>query len=72
MRYEVRVEGAVDRQWSPLFDEAQIPDGDGPFTGFICELPDQAALHGVLARVRDAGLVLISAVRVDHEEEHTP
>ncbi len=69
MRYEIRLGGAIDRDWSSFFDGACTPTATGPATRLTCELPDQAALHAVLARIRDAGLVLISVARVDRHEE---
>ena len=51
--YEIRVKGHLDPRWSEWFDGLQItnePNGEALLSGHI---PDQAALHGVLARVRD-------------------
>ena len=50
MRYEIRVEGILDECWSAWFDGMQVTY--------------QAALHGLLAKVRDLGLPLISVRRV--------
>lgn len=59
-RYEIRIEGQLDRTWSDWFDGftlAREGDGTTTLTGAVV---DQAALHGVLARVRDLGVPLIS------------
>ena len=64
MRYEIRVEGILDECWSDWFDGMQVtaqPDG---VTAIAGPVTDQAALHGLLAKVRDLGLPLISVRRV--------
>jgi hypothetical protein len=58
------VKGHLDDRWSEWFDGLTIsnwPDGDAVLHGPIV---DQAALHGVLAKVRDLGLPLIEVRRV--------
>lgn len=65
MRYEIRVEGALDQRWSPWFDGLQITSESGGVTVIAGPVADQAALHGLLIRVRDLGLPLISLHRLD-------
>jgi hypothetical protein len=63
--YEIRVKGHLDPRWSEWFDGLQIanePNGETLLSGY---LPDQAALHGILARMRDLNLQLISVTSVD-------
>ena len=57
--YEIQVKGYLDTRWNELFDGMVIgwKSGVTTISGMV---PDQAALHGLLARVRDYGLVLIS------------
>ncbi|HEX6719532.1 MAG TPA: hypothetical protein VF088_20685 [Pyrinomonadaceae bacterium] len=57
--YEIQVKGYLDARWNELFEGMNIAGGDNVTTisGIVA---DQAALHGLLARVRDYGLVLIS------------
>ena len=57
--YEIRVKGYLDARWNELFDGMTIDWKDNVTTisGIVA---DQSALHGLLARVRDYGLVLIS------------
>ena len=58
--YQLRVKGYLSTSWSEEFDDMRLqcePDGSTSLTGF---LPDQAALHGVLVRIRDLGLELVS------------
>lgn len=71
MRYEISVAADLDPNWSEWFD-MQILATSGDQTVLTGDLEDQAALHGVLARVRDLGLVVISVVRVDPEPEEAP
>jgi hypothetical protein len=63
--YQIRVKGILDEQWSEWFDGLTIAPqacGETLLTGPV---RDQAALHGLLARVRDIGLPLLSVKRVD-------
>jgi hypothetical protein len=57
--YEIQVKGYLDARWNELFDGMSITWQDN-VTTISGEVADQAALHGLLARVRDYGLVLIS------------
>jgi hypothetical protein len=62
--YEIVVKGKLDPRWSRWFADLQIipqPDGNTLVTGPIA---DQAALYGVISRMRDLGMVLISVQRV--------
>ena len=58
--YEIRVDGRLDDRWSAWFDGLTVTyDGHGT-TVLRGPIVDQAALHGVLAKVRDLGLSLLS------------
>jgi hypothetical protein len=62
--YQIRVQGIIGPQWSAWFDDLEIeplPDGETLLSG---PLVDQAALHGILARIRDLNLPLISVTLV--------
>jgi len=63
-RYEFRVEGVLDNRWADWFAGLQVT-GDGTQTIISGLLADQPALHGVLAKIRDLGLSLISVRRLD-------
>jgi hypothetical protein len=65
--YEIRVEGVLGRQWACWFGGLQV-HGAGTQTVISGPLVDQAALHGVLTRVRDLGLVLVLVRRLDPDE----
>jgi hypothetical protein len=60
VRYEIRVRGALDRGWSAWFDGLRLSSEPGGVTVIAGEVADQAALHGLLAKVRDLGLPLLS------------
>ncbi len=58
--YEIRFQGHLDDRWASLFDGLSLEpqrDGASVLRGRVV---DQAALHGVLARLRDLGLPLLS------------
>lgn len=64
MVYQIRIEGHLGPQWADWFGGMTITleeNGDTLLTGPVV---DQAALHGLLKKVRDLGMPLISAVRV--------
>lgn len=71
MRYEICVEASLDQSWSQWFTGMAIERDSDNRTRLIGDVVDQAALHGVLAQVRDLGLEVISVVRVDHNHEET-
>ena len=62
--YLIRIKGQLDTQWSDWFENATIAlteDGD---TLLTCPVVDQAALHGLLKKVRDLGMPLLSVNRI--------
>jgi hypothetical protein len=62
--YEIRVEGVLDQRWAAWLGGLHI-DRDGAQTVISGLLADQPALHGLLAKIRDLGLCLISVHRLD-------
>ena len=66
--YEIVAKGHLDEQWSPWFEDLTITTGlleDGtPVTTFAGPIVDQAALHGVLGKIRDINMPLISVNQV--------
>ena len=63
--YEFLIEGHISSQWSEWFDGLSItnlPDGRTLISGRV---EDQAALHGLIARIRDVNLELIQLRRID-------
>jgi hypothetical protein len=69
--YEIRVEGHLGDRWSDWFDGLTIrndPNGETRLTGLIS---DQTALYGVLAKIHNLNLVLVSLVRLSYGENQT-
>jgi hypothetical protein len=65
--YQIRIEGHLGPQWAEWFDGMSItPEADGN-TLLTGPLPDQAALHGLLKKMRDLGMTLVSINRIDAE-----
>jgi hypothetical protein len=62
-RYQIQVQGVLDSSWAAWFGNLQI-DNDGTQTTMSGSFTDQAALHGVLAKIRDLGLTLNSVRRL--------
>lgn len=64
-RYEIRLTGHLDAHWTAWFDGLTLSSGSNGTTVISGQVVDQAALHGLLQRVRDLGLPLVSVRRVD-------
>ena len=64
MVYQIRVKGHLGRQWTDWFEGMTITLEEGGDTLLTGPVVDQAALHGLLRKVRDLGMPLISAIRV--------
>ena len=72
MVYQIRIKGHLGGQWADWFGEVTITveeDGNTLLTGTVI---DQAALHGLLKKVRDLGMPLISVNRVNPGQENAP
>ncbi|MEQ8676250.1 MAG: hypothetical protein RIC84_23740 [Aggregatilineales bacterium] len=65
MLYHIRLQGHLDRGWGDWFGGVTVTSGDDGTTLLICEVIDQAALHGLLRQIRDLSLPLLSVNRVD-------
>ncbi len=64
MTYQIRVKGHLGCRWAEWFGGVTITLEDNGDTLLTCPVEDQASLHGLLRKVRDLGMPLISAVRV--------
>ena len=63
--YEVRLAGHLDARWASWFDGLSVThEGDGT-TVISGPVADQAALYGLLQRVRDLGIPLVSVAHID-------
>jgi hypothetical protein len=58
-RYEIRLEGHLDDRWAAWFDGLSLSHESDGTTGLHGSVVDQAALHGLLQKVRDLGLPLV-------------
>jgi hypothetical protein len=67
MRYEVRVQGELGPGWEDWFGGSSMARGTDGATCLTCDLPDQAALHGLLRKLQDLGLPLLSITKIDDE-----
>lgn len=70
--YEIRIKGHLGCQWTDWFGGLTITLGDDGDTFLTGTVVDQAALHGLLRRVRDLGMPLISVNRVKPESVEGP
>ena len=67
-RYEIRLMGHLDAHWTAWFDGMAVSHQSDGTTDISGPVADQAALHGVLQRVRDLGLPLVSVIRVEGDQ----
>jgi hypothetical protein len=67
MDYEIQIRGALDAHWAEWFEGLEVRAEDDT-TVISGPIPDQAALHGVLAKVRDLGLPLLAVNAVDQRQ----
>jgi hypothetical protein len=65
VHYEIRVKGVLGSGWSAWFDGLRVTDDERGQTTIAGPVADQAALHGLLAKVRDLGLELLEVRRTD-------
>ena len=64
-RYEIRLKGHLDARWAAWFDGLSTRREDDGTTVVFGPIVDQAALHGLLQKVRDVALPLVSVTRVE-------
>ena len=67
--YEIRIEGHLGESWSPWLEDMSICHTKDGQTVLYGPLRDQAALHGVLMRIRDLGLPLLEVKRTLQKRE---
>ncbi len=65
--YEIRVRGQLDDSWSDWFDGLTVTSQANGETLIAGPVPDQAALHGILTKVLNLGLPLLSVRRIIEE-----
>jgi hypothetical protein len=71
-RYEIRLQGRLDPRWATWFEGMTLTTADDGTTALRGPVTDQAALHGLLQKVRDLGLPLVSVTPLDPDRPNTP
>jgi len=66
--YQIRLNGALDSSWSDWFDGFSI-SVEGNETLLSGIVPDQSALHGILAKINDLGLPIVSVEKISQTEQ---
>jgi len=70
--YEIRIKGYLDNRWADWFDGLTITREDNGETRLIGPVTDQAALHGLLKKIRDLGLPLVAVIQVEPKPADGP
>ena len=70
--YRLRVNGHLDQRWSAWFDDLTLTRESGGTTSLSGAVTDQAELHGLLMKIRDLGITLISVEVIDPPDKSTP
>jgi hypothetical protein len=70
--YEIRLKGHLDDKWADWFEGLSITREDNGETVLRGSVVDQAALHGVLRKVRDLGVPLLSVMQVEPKPANGP
>ncbi|HEV7648502.1 MAG TPA: hypothetical protein VGP26_10100 [Actinophytocola sp.] len=71
-RYEIRIKGHLAARWATRFDGMTLTTTNDGATVLKGPVVDQAALHGLLHKVRDTGLPLLSVTQLDTDPDDPP
>ena len=66
-RVRIHIRGRIDEEWTHWFEDLRVKQQEDDTTLLIGELTDQSSLYGLLAKLRDLGLELIS---IESNQEH--
>lgn len=66
--YEIRITGHLSPEWMEWFEGLTVSPEEGGNTLLAGPVADQAALHGLLKKIRDLGMVLVSVNQVSFDE----
>jgi len=72
--YQIKVQGQLDEEWSNWFSGMAVKfenEGDVPPMTTLTGVVDQSALHGILARIRDLNLKLVSVARIESDKDRS-
>ena len=67
-RYEIRIKGHLDPRWAAWFEGMSLTSESDGTTNIHGPVVDQAALHGLLQKLRDVGLPLVSVIQVKRDQ----
>jgi hypothetical protein len=70
--YEICLKGHLNRRWATWFDGLSLSRESDGTTILRGPIRDQAALHGLLQKVRDTGLPLVSVIRIEPDPAEEP
>ena len=70
--YEIRLKGHLDARWTDWFEGLSLTHASDGTTRLFGPVVDQAALYGVLRKVRDLGLPLVSVIQVEPKQADGP
>jgi hypothetical protein len=68
VRVEIRVKGRIDKHWSSWFENLTVTHTDEDETVLTGTVVDESALYGLIAKLRDLGLPLVSVTSEEAEE----
>ena len=71
-QYEIRLKGRLESRWAAWFDGLSLTNESDGTTIIRGPVADQAALHGLLQKVRDIGLPLVSVTQVQPGQPNAP
>jgi hypothetical protein len=71
-RYEIRLKGHLDTRWAAWFDGLTLTHESDGTTIIHGPVVDQAALYGLLQKIRDLGLPLVSVAHVEPDQPNVP
>ena len=71
-RYEIRLRGHLHSRWAAWFDGLSLTSENDGTTIIYGPVTDEAALHGLLQKVRDLGLPLVSVTQVEPSQPNAP
>ena len=71
-RYEIRLKGHLDSRWAAWLDGLSLTNSSDGTTIICGPVADQAALHGLLQKVRDLGLPLVSITQTEPDQPSGP
>lgn len=70
--YQLRIAGHLDKHWSAWFGDLDLAHEDDGTTSLTGAIADQAELHGLLSKIRDLGVTLISLTVLDRPDTGCP